>query len=120
MRGVRLVVLGGALAVACAYTDLEQVPATVQPLNDKFSVTGQFCTGLPNPADFPVRILFIADISGSTVISDPPVKNCGAPVCLTRRAQAVVDTMKKYPPGVGIAYGLITFASNASILTTGK
>lgn len=119
MRGVWLVVLAAALFVACADTDLEQVPATVQPLNDKFSVTGQFCTGIPNPAEFPVRILFMVDVSGSMAISDPPVKNCGTPVCLTRRGQAVVDTMKRYPPGDGIAYGLISFASNASILTTG-
>ena len=38
---------------------------------------------------------------------------------LSRRAQAVVETMKRYPPGNGVAYGLISFASDAAILTTG-
>jgi uncharacterized protein YegL len=69
---------------------------------------------LPDPAQFPVRILFVVDISGSMAVSDPEPVNG-----LSRRAQAVVDTMKKYPPGTGLAYGLISFASDASILTTG-
>jgi hypothetical protein len=107
------------LAGACTTTDLERAPTTVAPLDDKFQVSGQFCTGLPDPAQFPVRILFIADISGSMAISDPPVMDCGLPVCLSRRGQAVEDTINRYPPGNGVAYGLISFASNASILTTG-
>jgi uncharacterized protein YegL len=119
MRG-RLLALAAALTVACTTTQLESAPVSVQPLNDKFSVTGQFCTGLPDPAQFPVRVLFMADISGSMAISDPPQMDCGHPVCLSRRAQAVVDTMNKYPPGDGVAYGLISFASSASILTTGS
>ena len=108
-----------ALAVACTDADLERVPPSARVLNDKFSVTGQFCTGVPDPAEFPVRILFVVDVSGSMSISDPPIMNCGLPVCLSRRGQAVVDTLKQYPPGDGVAYGLISFASNASILTTG-
>ncbi len=107
------------LAVACTSTTLETAPAAVQTLDDKFSVTGQFCTGVPNPTNFPVRILFIADISGSMSIDDPEPVGCGQPVCLTRRAQAVEETLKRYPPGDGVAYGLISFASSASILTTG-
>jgi hypothetical protein len=125
MRAWR-VVLAAVLAavsvtglVACTDADLERVPPQVRILDDKFAVTGQFCTGVPDPSQFPVRILFIADVSGSIAISDPPVMNCGLPQCLSRRAQAVEDTLNKYPPGDGVAYGLITFASNASILTTG-
>ena len=119
MRSPLLVLAAAALAVTCTEADLERAPPAVRTLNDKLSVTGQFCTGIPDPSQFPVRILFIVDISGSMAISDPPVTNCGLPLCLSRRGQAVVDTMKKYPPGDGVAYGLISFASNASILTTG-
>jgi uncharacterized protein YegL len=119
MHSRLLACAAAALLVTCTEADLERAPPTVRPLNDKFSVTGQFCTGVPDPSQFPVRILFIVDISGSMSISDPPVTNCGLPVCLSRRGQAVVDTVKKYPPGDGVAYGLISFASNASILTTG-
>ena len=114
----RAFILAATLAVGCTDAQLDRAPAAVQPRDDKFSVSGQFCTGLPDPSEFPVRILFIVDISGSMAISDPPVMNCGLPVCLSRRGQAVVDTVNKYPPGNGVAYGLISFASNASILTT--
>jgi uncharacterized protein YegL len=116
----RRLVVAGALAVfACTNAQLQEAPADLGPLNDKFSVTGSFCTGLPDPSQFPVRILFIADISGSMAISDPPQMGCGQPMCLSRRGEAIEQTLNKYPPGDGIAYGLITFASNASILTTG-
>jgi uncharacterized protein YegL len=115
-----MVVAAALAAAACTTTDLEKAPpAVAPPLNDKLTVTGEFCTGLPDPAQFPVRILFVADISGSMSVSDPPQPNCGKPQCLSRRAQAVVDTIDKYPPGDGVAYGLISFASSASILTTG-
>ncbi len=118
MRG-RLLVFAAALAMGCTDAELARVPTIVEPLDDKFGVSGQFCTGVPDPSEFPVRILFVVDISGSMAISDPPIMNCGLPVCLSRRGQAVVDTVKRYPPGNGVSYGLISFASNASILTTG-
>jgi uncharacterized protein YegL len=114
-------VLAAALlaVIACTDAQLERAPSAPTALNDKFTVTGQFCTGIPDPSQFPVRILFVVDISGSMSISDPPIVGCGLPVCLSRRGLAVEDTLKKYPPGNGIAYGLITFASTAAILTTG-
>jgi uncharacterized protein YegL len=115
--GVGVLVACVAVVVACTDAQLETAPSAPQIANDKFTVTGQFCTGIPDPSQFPVRILFVADISGSMAISDPPITGCGKPVCLSRRGEAVVDTLKKYPAGNGIAYGLITFASNASILT---
>jgi uncharacterized protein YegL len=117
----RLSVLLAALAVvivACTDAQLERAPSAAQVLNDKFTVTGEFCTGVPDPSQFPVRILFIVDVSGSMAISDPPITNCGMSACLSRRGLAVEETLKKYPPGDGIAYGLITFSSTASILTT--
>jgi uncharacterized protein YegL len=112
--------LGLALLLGCTNADLEAAPIGSKILDDKLQLSGQFCTGVPDPSQFPVRILFVVDISGSMVISDPPIMNCPtAPVCLSRRGQAVVDTLTKYPPGNGVEYGLISFASNSSILTTG-
>jgi hypothetical protein len=111
-RRFTLVVL--AVAAGCTDADLVQVPAVEQARNDKLSVTGQFCTGQPDPSQFPVRILFIVDISGSMAVSDPQPPNG-----LSRRGQAVMDIVNRYPPGNGIAYGLISFASDAAILTTG-
>jgi uncharacterized protein YegL len=110
----RCVFFALGLAIGCTNADLQEAPAQPRSADDKISLSGQFCTGVPDPAEFPVRILFVVDISGSMAVSDPEPPNG-----LSRRAQAIVDIMKKYPPGTGLAYGLISFASDASILTTG-
>jgi hypothetical protein len=110
----RLTPLALALAFGCTNADLEAVPATVQPVDDKLSLTGQFCTGEPDPWQFPVRILFVVDISGSMAVSDPQPQNG-----LSRRGQAIMDIVNRYPPGNGLAYGLISFASDSAILTMG-
>src|SRR5580700_10491991 len=102
MRGWVAVLVAAVLAVvACTDAQLELAPSAPLALNDAFTVTGQFCTGVPDPSQFPVRILFVVDISGSMAISDPPIVGCGLPVCLSRRGLAVEDTLKKYPPGNG-------------------
>jgi hypothetical protein len=101
-------------SAGCTDAQLQGVVATVNAPDNKLTVSGEFCTQIPDPAQFPVRILFVVDISGSMAISDPEPPNG-----LSRRAQAVVDTVHKYPPGDGVAYGLISFASDAAILTTG-
>ena len=111
-RGLLLALV---LAVGCTNADLEGIPPSAQARDDKFSVSGQFCTDVPDPSQFPVRILFVVDISGSMAQSDPQPMNGG----LTRRANAVLTLMNKYPPGNGVSYGLISFASDAAILTTG-
>jgi hypothetical protein len=57
------VALGAVLLVACSNTSL--YPAKQQPAvrDDRLTIHGQFCTEAPQPAEFPVRILFIVDIS---------------------------------------------------------
>jgi len=105
-----------ALAIGCTDADLESAPVGSVVLDDKLQVTGQFCTGLPDPAQFPVRILFMSDTSGSMAVSDPTPAMNGGP---SRRVQAVINTMDKYPPGPAVEYGLITFNSTSSILTVG-
>jgi len=101
-------------SAGCTDAQLQGVVKTTIPADNKLSLSGEFCTQPPDPSQFPVRILFVVDISGSMAISDPEPVNG-----LSRRAQAVVETVNKYPPGDGVAYGLISFASDAAILTMG-
>jgi hypothetical protein len=101
-------------SAGCTDAQLQGVVKTTSPADNKLTVSGEFCTQPPDPSQFPVRILFVVDISGSMAVSDPEPVNG-----LSRRAQAVVETVNKYPPGDGVAYGLISFASDAAILTTG-
>ncbi|HEX7597177.1 MAG TPA: VWA domain-containing protein, partial [Polyangia bacterium] len=80
-------------------------------------VRGQFCTEEPKPAEFPVRILFVVDISQSMNVTDPIPNPCPTAACFTRRASAVEDVLNTYPPGNGVEYGLITFQSSVAIQT---
>jgi hypothetical protein len=107
-----------ALAVwGCADTELVPTVTSTVPTDDRLSVSGSFCTDVPTPAEFPVRILFVADISQSMNVSDPPPAVCPTAACLSRRGNAVQSILTKYPPGDGVSYGLISFSSDSAILT---
>jgi hypothetical protein len=111
--------LAVAAAVGCTDADLLSVPAADVVHDDKFQVSGQFCTGVPNALDFPSRIMFIVDISGSFTIEDPPLATCpaGPGMCLCRRAYAIEETLQRYPPGNGVEYAIIFFNGSATIPT---
>jgi uncharacterized protein YegL len=111
-----LLALAIPFASGCTDAQLAEAPAAAAGPATTLSLSGQFCTGTPDPTAYPVRILFVVDISGSMAESDPAPPGCGG-VCLTHRAQAIYDTLQKYPPSDSVAYGVISFASNASILT---
>jgi len=115
MRGLRvLFVLGLA---ACSEASLYQVEPKPQVRDDRLTVHGQFCTEVPSPTEFPVRILFIVDISQSMNVTDPVPDPCPTGACFTRRATAVEEILNTYPPGNGVQYGLITFESSVAIQT---
>ncbi len=64
------------LALLCATTCTN---AYVQPLagkdtavDDHLQIHTTICTSKPDPSDFPVKVLFIVDQSGSMCVSDPP------------------------------------------------
>jgi len=85
--------------------------------DDRLTLRGQFCTEAPQPEEFPVRILFIVDISQSMNVTDPVPNPCPQDACFTRRATAVEDILNTYPAGNGVEYGLITFQSSVAIQT---
>jgi hypothetical protein len=103
--------------VACSEASLYPIETKTKVRDDRITVRGQFCTDLPSPAEFPVRILFIVDISQSMNVTDPEPNPCPTGACFTRRASAVEEVLNGYPPGNGVAYGLITFQSSVAIQT---
>ena len=103
--------------VACSEASLYPVEPKPQVRDDRLTVHGQFCTEAPSPTEFPVRILFIVDISQSMNVTDPVPNPCATGACFTRRAAAVEEVLNAYPPGNGVEYGLITFQSSVAIQT---
>ena len=102
---------------ACSQASLYPMEKPPEVRDDRMTVSGQFCTDEPKPAEFPVRILFIVDISQSMNVTDPEPTVCATAVCFSRRATAVEEIVNAYPPGNGIEYGLITFQSSVAIQT---
>ena len=57
---------------ACTNAYVEPLPTTDNAVDDHITLHTQVCTEAPDPADFPVKVLFIVDESGSMCVSDPP------------------------------------------------
>jgi von Willebrand factor type A domain/Bacterial TSP3 repeat len=112
----RIGILALALA-SCTQASLYPVENKPKMRDDRLTVHGQFCTETPSPTEFPVRILFIVDISQSMNVTDPVPDPCPTGACFTRRATAVEEVLNTYPPGNGVEYGLITFQSSVAIQT---
>jgi len=115
MRGLKVFLL--LWLAACSETELDSVEPKAKVRDDRITVHGQFCSEVPSPTEFPVRILFIVDISQSMNVTDPVPNPCPTGACFTRRATAVEDVLNTYPPGNGVEYGLITFQSSVAIQT---
>jgi hypothetical protein len=60
------------LLTTCTGALLEPLPVQTSTLDDRLELTGHVCTLPPNPDEFPVKVVFIVDESGSMCISDPP------------------------------------------------
>jgi hypothetical protein len=99
-----------ALASAsCAKTPLQKVPPPVTTVDNEMALQGQVCSTPPTDAVFPVKILFLVDVSGSMIVTDP------AKV----RVQAVNGIIQKYQNLPGLEFGVITFSSSIVNVTNG-
>jgi hypothetical protein len=115
-RGAAL--FGLALA-ACTSAALERPEVQLPPArDDKLSLSGTFCTDVPRPVEFPLRVLFVVDVSQSMNVTDPAPATCDATTCFTARGQAVLEVLDNYPAGAGVEYALEVFESGSSVLTT--
>jgi len=68
----------------CANPPLQRIPEGIPPLNDELELEGTVCTQ-PDNEPFPVKILFLVDVSGSMVVTDPQ----------NVRSTAVTDVIEK-------------------------
>ena len=69
--------LGLAMCLAaCSEASLYPVAKRPEVRDDRLTVSGRVCTEAPAPAEFPVRILFIVDISQSMNVTDPVPVAC--------------------------------------------
>ncbi len=77
-------------------------------VDNLLELQGEFCTDPPRPNDFPVKILFIIDGSGSMQFVDPN----------TLRARAVEEAITRLRvEGSAVSFGIIRFNESDVVLT---
>src|SRR5271170_3170586 len=82
-----LLVLAVSLASTyCSNVPLQRVPPPVKVIDNELEIQGEVCPTPPADAVFPVKVLFLVDVSGSLIVTDP------ADV----RVQAVSEVIQKY------------------------
>ncbi len=111
-------------AAACTDVQLGLPPAApLAALDNGLTVQGTYCTEPAGTAVFPVKIIFLVDLSNSMCYSDPasgvcsPLRCDAGPQAGTssfnppRRAQAVQEVINRYTNNPAVSYSIITFSS---------
>lgn len=95
-------------AVACTKAELQPVDDIRTNIVDNLiSIDGEVCTDPPLATDFPVKILFIIDGSGSMQFVDNP----------TMRARAVEEVILRTRANPSVSYAVIRFNESDAVLT---
>ncbi len=118
-----LALLAGVVSCTDATLGLPP-PAPVPAANNLLALTGSLCTEPASEVAFPVKILFLIDLSGSMCYSDPASGMCTAARCdqgpnnpLTnttppKRAQAVQEVISHFAGNPAVSFAVVTFSSS--------
>lgn len=112
----------------CTDVPVQLPTALKSTLDDRLSVRGRVCTALPDPDNFPVKIIFLVDSSGSMCVSDPPGAQASAGFCeralstMTNngfplpetpgRVRALQDLMERFSAQRNVSVALIPFETS--------
>ena len=95
-------------ASACTRAELQPVDDIRTGFVDNLlEIEGELCTDPPLATDFPVKILFIIDGSGSMQFVDNP----------TQRARAVEEVILRTRANPSVSYAIIRFNESDAVLT---
>src|SRR3954470_18327751 len=107
--------LSSALLASCSNAPLYGLADPLKPpIDNRLAVSGSFCTEDPLAVEFPVKILFVVDVSQSMAETDPPDPARGN---LTERTRAVNEVIDALAGHRGIQIGIISFQSSINDLT---
>lgn len=99
-----------ALLAGCTDAGLEPVRDKAAPaFDDELHLHGEVCLTPAADASFPVKILFVVDVSDSMRVTDMAFM----------RAHAVVDVINRYGANPAVKFGVISFNSGITPLTSG-
>ncbi len=96
------------LAGACAEPVLQPITEAELTVYDNFlEIQGEVCTEPPEATEFPVKVLFIIDGSGSMQFVDIP----------NQRALAVEEAILRLRGNPSVSFGIIRFNESTDVLT---
>ena len=108
MRRVWMSASALALVSACSDPELQvKDEIDIQVVDNLLEIEGTLCTDPPEATDFPVKILFIIDGSGSMQFVDQP----------NRRALAVEEAILRLRANPSVSFGVIRFNESDAVLT---
>ncbi|MEQ9498961.1 MAG: VWA domain-containing protein [Deltaproteobacteria bacterium] len=100
-------VLAAAL-IGCTNADLQAIDdVEINLVDNLLEIEGEVCTDPPEATDFPVKIMFLIDGSGSMQFVDNP----------TRRALAVEEVILRLRANPSVSFSVIRFNESDVVLT---
>ncbi|HUJ28957.1 MAG TPA: VWA domain-containing protein, partial [Myxococcales bacterium] len=117
---------GALLCVLAACTDAQlgvPAPPALQALDDRLEIDGSYCTQPAGAAVFPVKIVFLIDLSNSMCYTDPASGACTTDACdqgpnspatnpqPPKRLQAVQAVINRFANNPAVSYSVVTFSS---------
>src|SRR5687768_2081825 len=101
-------IFAAAFALSCTRADLQAIDdIQVDVVDNLLEIEGEVCTDPPEQTDFPVKIMFIIDGSGSMQFIDNP----------TFRALAVEETILRLRSNPAVSFAVIRFNESDVVLT---
>ncbi len=95
---------------ACTDSNVEVTDTMITPeVDDQLIISGEVCTDPPEDSDFPVKIMFIIDSSGSMQQTDEG----------DQRVEAVRQVVRRYANNPQVYFNIIKFNGRVSVLTPG-
>ena len=121
--------VAAALLLTAACTDAQlgvPAPPALQALDDRLEIDGTYCTQPAGAAVFPVKIVFLIDLSGSMCYTDPASGSCSPGLCTAgpnnpqtnltppRRMQAVQAVLDSFKNNPAVSFSVVTL--NTTVL----
>jgi hypothetical protein len=101
---------GMLFPMACTESDVEVKDTLVKPqVDDQLHITGRVCSKPPEDTNFPVKVMFIIDCSGSMQQTDEG----------DHRVEAVRQVVRRYANNPQVKFNIIKFNGRVTQLTSG-
>jgi len=127
MKSALAAALLAATAAGCTDVQLGvPAPPPLTPLDDHLTINGTYCTQPAAAAVFPVKIVFLIDLSGSMCYTDPASGMCTPDLCdqgpnnpatnptPPRREVAVKTIVDEFADNPAVSFAVVSFSSSVN------